>query len=64
MWDREKRKQLMNGIQQRLLEDTALPNLYYTTRSAVVWDNIKNYRPAPWLHTHKKHEHLWCDPQC
>ena len=63
-FNREKRKSLMFDIQQMLLRDTSLPNLYYTTRSAVVWNNIKNYRPAPWPYTHKKHEHLWCDPSC
>ena len=63
-FNREKRRSIMFDIQQMLLRDSSLPNLYYTTRSSVVWNNIKNYRPAPWLHTHKKHEHLWCDPSC
>ena len=63
-FNRDIRLEHLLKIQQYLLQDTSLPNLYYTTRPAVVWNNIKNYRPAPWLYTHKKHEHLWCDPSC
>ena len=63
--DREKRRALIQKADNILLhEDNAYLGLYWSMRSSVVDNRIKNFHPHPSINVQLKHEHIWCDPKC
>ena len=62
--DRSKRQELMAQAHEFLLEDNAFPFLYYQTEIVPVDKRIHNWNTPSYYSDHKKHEHLWCDPEC
>jgi peptide/nickel transport system substrate-binding protein len=60
--DQVKRKALVRKAEDILLyEDNAYPGLYWSMRTYVVDNRVKNFNPNPIIHAQLKHEHIWLD---
>ena len=62
--DPAKRAALMQQISGFLLEDSTESVLYHSQLSWIVDNRIHNFNIPTTSGSHKKHEHLWCDPAC
>ena len=62
--DPAKRQALMQQISDFLLEDSTESVLYHSQLSWIVDNRIHNFNIPNTSGSHKKHEHLWCDPAC
>ena len=60
--DPAKRREMVLKANAVLLADNAFPYLYYRISPWPVNARIKNFHAPPNFTTHKKHEHLWWDP--
>ncbi len=62
--DPAKRAAMMREISGYLLEDSTEAVLYHSQLSWIVDNRIHNFNIPTTSGSHKKHEHLWCDPAC
>ena len=62
--DPAKRQALMRQISDLLLQDATQSVLYHSVLNWIVDNRIQNFNMPNSSGTHKKHEHLWCDPAC
>ena len=64
--DRENRKVMLREMEDILLyEDPgAFSIMYWSARSWIVNNKVKNFHVPSSLWNQMKHEHLWCDPAC
>ena len=62
--DPNKRKAFVGQANDVMLADNAWPYLYYQFRSYIVDKRVQGFNVPPHLSTYKKHEQLWCDPNC
>ena len=62
--DTAERQRIMQQISGLLLEDSTEAVLYHSQLSWIVDNRIQNFNIPNTSGSHKKHEHLWCDPAC
>ena len=46
------------------MQDSTFVNSYFTMAGWIVNNRIKNFNAPASVSAQRKHEHLWCDPEC
>ena len=62
--DPDRRKGLVGQVNELLMQDSTFVNSYFTMAGWIVNDRIKNFNAPASVSAQRKHEHLWCDPEC
>ncbi len=62
--DPAKRKELVWQVNEILMQDSTFVNSYFTMAGWIVNNRIKNFNAPASVSAQRKHEHLWCDPEC
>ena len=62
--DPARRKELVGQVNEILMQDSTFVNSYFTMAGWIVNNRIKNFNAPASVSAQRKHEHLWCDPEC